>query len=413
MTESSYRELDLIFENTDDGCVCRMPNAVGGEVRGRVFPSFSAAEMATWTKTFAAAQAGDAGAAESAGNLAYVYGRRLFEAIFRHELLTALQESRRIAFEQRAALRLRIDTAATPELAQFPWEFLFDAGRDEYVALSEHSPLSRYTGLMHHVLPIKPDGPLRVLVVAAQPSSYPTIHADAEWMDLVDTLDALGRERKLTLERLTKPTLLDLQRRLRQGQYHIVHFIGHGAPDRQTSEGQLVFEDEAGRGRLVSGEHLGSLLRDHYTLRLICLTGSESVAYTPGEHPYTSVAQRLIRRGAAAVVAPRLEASQTTILTFLRRFYTAIAEEMPVDLAMVEARRAIQEEEEGALWGAPLLYMRVPDGRLFGDERPNHPELPASVTNSVVSRLNSLRIRTATRSDMARWGMEPKEPPKS
>lgn len=51
--------------------------------------------------------------------------------------------------------------------------------------------------------------------------------------------------------------LLDLQRRLRQQPYHIIHFVGFAVHDTQTQAGVLVFEDEMGRGRVINGDHLG------------------------------------------------------------------------------------------------------------------------------------------------------------
>ena len=79
-----------------------------------------------------------------------------------------------------------------------------------------------------------------------------------EWRDFVDTVDYLAADRRILFERLPKPTLLDLQRRLRQHEYHVLHFIGFSIYDPQTQEGVLIFEDENGRGRPVSGQHLGA-----------------------------------------------------------------------------------------------------------------------------------------------------------
>ena len=153
---------------------------------------------------------------------------------------------------------MHLDLRLVPQLSGLPWEYMYDPSRAEFLSLSVHSPLTRYTGLMHQVEPIELPKPLRALVVVANPSSYVRFDGQGAWLGLLDTIDYLAADGKLVVERLPKPTLLDLQRRLRQGEYHILHFIGHSLFDSQTGEGQLVFEDEMGRSRLVSGEHLGA-----------------------------------------------------------------------------------------------------------------------------------------------------------
>ena len=49
-------------------------------------------------------------------------------------------------------------------------------------------------------------------------------------------------------------------------------------------------------------------------------------------------------------------------LAFVHEFYNALANFGAVDVAMAEARRAIQLEEAGAGWGMPQLVSRVRDG---------------------------------------------------
>jgi hypothetical protein len=52
-------------------------------------------------------------------------------------------------------------------------------------------------------------------------------------------------------------------------------------------------------------------------------------------------------------------------LAFVHDFYSALAKLGAVDVAMAEARRAVQLEEGGAGWGLPQLVTRVRDGKLF------------------------------------------------
>ena len=197
-------------------------------------------------------------------------------------------------------------------------------------------------------------------MVVSGPSSYPRIDSDREWLGLLDSVDFLGAEGKLLVERLQKPTLLDLQRKLRQNEYHIIHFIGHGVVDKSTGEGQLVFEDETGRSRLVNGQHLGALMRDHFSLRYMCLTGPTHTGVGTDYAALLDVGRNLVRRGVASVVAPQLRVSQPAWLAFCLTLYRGLANLQPVDMAIVEARQAMAEESDDLGWGAPVFSRALP-----------------------------------------------------
>ena len=100
-----------------------------------------------------------------------------------------------------------------------------------------HTPLSRFFEHAHQVDPFPVDLPLRVLVVMSGPEGYPPLAIGREWRDLVDTVDYLAANRQVLFERLPRPTLLDLQRRLRQRQCHVVHFIGFSIYEAQRARG--------------------------------------------------------------------------------------------------------------------------------------------------------------------------------
>ncbi len=340
-------------------------------------------------------------------------GRQLFEAAFAGEVLGCLRASFDHTDFAKAPLRLHVDLSATPELEALPWEFMYNAERSESVSLAQRSPMVRYTSLQHRILPGQVVKPLRTLVVTAGPSSYPRVDVDREWLNLVDSVDFLGAEGKMVVERLQKPTLLDLQRKLRQSEYHLLHFIGHGVVDRATGEGQLVFEDEMGRARLVGGQHLGALMRDHYTLRGIVLTGPTHTGVGTDYAALLDVARSLVRRGVAAVIAPQLRVTRPAWLAFCRTLYRGLANLQPVDAAVVNGRRAMAEEADDLGWGAPVLFGRVADGLLFDDGSVPKAPPEESVQAGVTSRLNSMRIRTASRELMEQWGHDLPDLPNS
>ena len=391
--------------------IAQVRRSPAGQGASRFVNPFAARDLAKlWDVLHAAQAEGRAGATQRA--LLQDAGRRLFAAAFAGEVLGCVRAS----FDQtdyvQVALRLHVDLSAIPELEKLPWEYLYNPERSEFVTLAPRSPFARYVGLQHRILPIKPTGPLRALVVAAGPSSYPRVDTDREWLDLLDSIDFLGAQGKLIVERLHKPTLLDLQRKLRQNEYHILHYIGHGVVDKPTGEGQLVFEDEMGRSRLVGGQHFGALLRDHFSLRYICLTGPTRTPVGTEYRGLLDVARTLIRRGMAAVVAPQLRVGQPAWLAFCQTVYRGLADLQPVDEVITQGRRAMAEEAEDVSWGAPVLFARCADGRLFDDGNLPAAQPAPPPEAGLHSRLNSLRIRTASRELMARWGQQmPPSPP--
>jgi hypothetical protein len=62
------------------------------------------------------------------------FGGKLYGAVFQDELRDAWQRSLALTRTQQARMRLRL--ADTPELAELPWEFLYDPRRDRFLAQS-------------------------------------------------------------------------------------------------------------------------------------------------------------------------------------------------------------------------------------------------------------------------------------
>ena len=168
---------------------------------------------------------------------------------------------------------------------------------------------------------------------------------------------------------LPDATLQALQRELRHNDFHVFHYIGHGGYDRASEDGVLALEDGSGRSRLVSGMELGTILADEMTLRLAVLNACEG-ARSSVDDPFSGVATSLVRREIPAVVAMQLEITDRAAITFASELYAALADGYAVDAALAEARKAIFADENEVEWATPVLFMRVPDGRIFDVEAP-------------------------------------------
>lgn len=367
MRERNYLDFDLLVEGVGEGTYrARVINAPTGETLpvGFAVP-FSELEVENFLLKIGRPRRQPVrglGSPEAAA--IKQFGGALFDAVFGGELRIALATSIDRAEQQEAGLRLRLRLTDCPELADLPWEYLYDPRTHGFLALSEWTPLVRYLELPGRVRPLAVRPPLRVLVLVAAPSDYPELDVEAEWEKLRDALQDLEDAGRVQVERLPAGTLADLQKQLWRGDYHVFHYIGHGGYDPAAGDGVLVLEDARGRGQHVSGEDIGSLLHDHRTLRLAVLNSCEG-ARGGWTDPYSGTAQSLVRRGVPAVVAMQFEITDEAAITFGHTLYEAVADGFPLDAAVAAARTAVRHQPNPVEWGTPVLYLRAPDGRVF------------------------------------------------
>ena len=300
------------------------------------------------------------------------FGGRLYGAVFQDELRDALQRSLSLTRTQQVGMRLRLRLADTPELAELPWEFLYDPRHNRFLAQSRRTPLVRYLDLPDPPHPLSVEGPLRLLVMISSPSDYPALDTEQEWVLLTSALARQQAEGRVIVERLAA-SMSTLRQRLRRDEFHVFHFIGHGRYRPDWGSGVLVMEDRAGRAQEVTGEELGGLLTEYDQARLAVLNACEG-ARSDASDPFAGVAQSLIQQGLPAVVAMQFEITDDAAIIFAREFYGAIADSYPLEAALAEARGAIRDEGNLTEWGTPVLYSRAPDGHLFNLTRPAREE---------------------------------------
>ena len=296
------------------------------------------------------------------------FGKLLYDAVFSGDIGLIWRRSLSEAEAQNAGLRLRLRVADVPELNDVPWEYLYNAGLNQFLSLSEYTPLVRYVDMPEPIRPLRVEGQLDILVMISSPIDYPVVDVEGEWSRLNEALAGPIGSGQVRLRRLSEARLRVLQRELRQGEYHILHFIGHAGFDRQTQGGVLIVGDEEGRGRLVAAENLGAILHDHRSLRLVVLNACEGARASRAD-PFTGLAQTLVQQGVPAVVAMQFEVTDQSAITFAEEFYGATAVGYPVDAALSCARKAIFAAGSDIEWGTPVLFTRAADGKLFSVNR--------------------------------------------
>ena len=216
-------------------------------------------------------------------------------------------------------------------------------------------------------------------------------------MKMTEALAGLEQRGLVVVEQLQHATLSELQQRLRQGEYHIFHFIGHGGFDKQADDGVLLLTDPEGRSRKVSAQFLGTLLHDHRPLRLAVLNACEG-ARASRRDPFAGTAQSLVQQGIPAVIAMQFEVTDDAAICFTREFYASIASGYPVDAALAESRKAIFAEVSEIEWGTPVLYMRAPDGRIFDIEQVSDADREQALIDA---HLSAARTAAAAGNDAA------------
>ena len=290
------------------------------------------------------------------------FGRALFESLLVGDVRTRYEMSLSEARRQGKGLRLKLRIQPS-ELAVLPWEFLYDAERDRYPSLSSNTPLVRYLDLPQPVDPLRMSPPLRVLGMVASPSGLDPLDVKHEKRLVEEATRGLRQDGLLELTWLEGQTWRHLQRAMRRGPWHIFHFVGHGGFDPATEEGAIALSNDTGHMHLLRARSLAELLDDHYPLRLVFLNSCEGARGSESD-AFSSTAATLVRRGVPAVVAMQYEVTDRAAIEFSRDFYEALADGLPVDAAVTEARAAVSMDSI-LEWGTPVLYMHSPDGRVF------------------------------------------------
>jgi len=291
-------------------------------------------------------------------------------------------ECRRVAEFEGKGVRVKLLMHA-PQLAAMPWEFLFDPRRRDYLALDPYTPIVRYPELAQRTTPLPVTPPLRILGVIANPTDLPRLDVERERQQVEAAIRPLVDGGRVQLTWLPGQSWRDLQQWMRPGYgpWHIFHFIGHGEFDQRRDEGRIFLADEQGKAQAISATQLNRLLAfQRGTLRLALLNACEGARGGKFD-VLSSTAATLVLGGLPAVLAMQYAITDTAALEFARTFYGALADNLPVDAAVADARNAINLHDEYSLeWGTPVLFMRTADGQLFTVDQktpaPTAPVLP-------------------------------------
>jgi formylglycine-generating enzyme required for sulfatase activity len=303
------------------------------------------------------------------------FGKALFDFLMHGEIGRRYAVSYDRCQQQGQGLRikLRIHDA---QLASLPWEYLYDQRYDQYLALSQRTPLLRYLELPRPLRPLIVPTPLHILGMVANPRNLPQLDVASEKQRIEQAIAPLQAQGLVQLTWLAGESWRDLQRTIRRQPWHILHFIGHGGFDKERDEGYLSFSDQQGEARRMYATGLAQLLHDHDSLRVIVLNSCDGGQ--SGSNIFSSTAATLVRSGIPCVVAMQYEITDTAAVEFSRTFYEALTDGLPIETTVSDARKSIVLSKQDSLeWGTPVIFTHAPDGVLF-HLAPTTPPPPAT-----------------------------------
>ena len=256
---------------------------------------------------------------------------------------------------------LRIDT---PTLAGLPWEAMYDQAAGAYVCRQDQ--LVRHVPVASVPAPMRIRPPLRILGVVSSPRGLPVLDVDKEQDQLARALAWPVGQGLAELCWAPAATWTELQDLLLDGEWHVLHFIGHGDFDPDRDEGVLALVREDGRADVVAAHRLVDLLRQARPMPRLMVLNSCSGAAAGISDLFSGTAAALVRGGVSAVAAMQYEISDSAAVAFARGFYAAIARGRGVDDAVSSGRVAILGLSDRTLeWVTPVLYLRGHETRLF------------------------------------------------
>lgn len=320
------------------------------------------------------------------------FGINLFDTLFQGDVLRLYDEARS---RQRHRKLDMVFTSMIPWIAEKPWEFAYDKVRCSFLATEDiHLIRNVLTAMPASIIPPRA-GPLRLLVVSAQPVGFGRLSIEQEVKVILRGFQPLMDAGCITVEVLPHATPGLVHGRLQTESFDVVHFIGHGKFDEDTQTGALIFENDRG-GQYELGERSVREIFCQRGVRLVflnaCQTGSGGRAdFNKG------VAQSLVAHGLPALVANQYSVLDSSATSFAQHFYWAMAQGMSIGQASREARIAVNYSLTGEPidWAVPVVYARDPNMTLCQRPAVADPTPVTAVRRSARAAIHGRPLRVA------------------
>ena len=308
-------------------------------------------------------------------------------------------------------LTLRIQSD-DPRILAWPWEALRDPEAGAPLAHTCRVERRLNNVPAPRTLPASlPQDRVNILLVIARPYGDEDVRFRSIARPLIDLIE----ERKLParVHLLRPPTFKQLDDHLKShpGQYHILHFDGHGSYGNtgdggadadghghgkhhfQGPEGQLIFETEEGKDDPVSAEKLNILLSEHAVPGVVLNACQSAMISADAKDPFASVAASLLRAGTRSVTAMAYTLYVSGAQKFLPPFYEDLFDKGDFAEAVRAGRRAMLLDDKRVCargefplqdWLLPVTYQQQPIDFSFAKQaepkpKPRESKLPKEI----------------------------------
>lgn len=303
------------------------------------------------------------------------YGSLLFNSLFQGNIRDLFRSSvGEIARNDQRGIRIRL-CIEPPEISAIHWELLYDLNRDSFLATSTQTPLTRYINVFEPIKELKTQPPVRILVLIPGGSGLDTAR---EKKIIVESLEKLGERIQLKVLDGTV-TRSAISKEFVEEQYHILHFIGHGAFERD--EGYLAINSEKNPNELelVSSKFFTGYFKDYPSMKLVVLNSCQGAEVSEVK-ALAGMGPQLVRKGVPSVIAMQDSIPDQAAVLFATEFYRKLCtgwDRGRVDSAISYARNRMQMDfQDTSTFALPVLFMRSPTGIIFDLDMPKRPWLP-------------------------------------
>ncbi|MBD2411876.1 heterocyst differentiation protein [Nostoc calcicola FACHB-389] len=303
-------------------------------------------------------------------------GQQLYNALFQGTLRDSWITAQGIAQNHQQVLRLRLGLKET-RLARLPWEVMH-AG-DRPLATGPYVAFSRFqSGILggsrlrspNMPTPLEESG-VKVLMVIASPLDQ--VRLDLLKQEAIKLQAELGRlaprfaegsnhlpEIELTV--LDQPGREELTQALEQGRYQVLHYSGHSNLGPNGGEIYLASR-RTGLTEVLTGDDLAGLLVNNNIEMAVfnsCLGAYTAALGASGDTGERNLAESLVKRGIASVLAMSERIPDEVALTLTQLFYRNLSQGYPVDLCVSRVRQGLISAygSHQMYWALPILYLQ-------------------------------------------------------
>src|SRR5260221_5785051 len=165
----------------------------------------------------------------------------------------------------------------------------------------------------------------------ANPNDQDPIDREHEMSLVRKALKDLEKKGLVRITWIEEQTRSKLQEYIREAPWHIFHFIGYGRYEPKNNEGQIALATNTDQTDWISAQQIADLFTDCSSWRMIILDACEGARSSECDI-FASAASTLVGQGIPAVLTMQYKIADDARNKYIRSFYKALVEGIPVDI---------------------------------------------------------------------------------